>query len=433
MAYCNNHYRVMKFFLSYLFVLSGIFGIAGISEAIAKEYFVAASSGNDKGYGTKEAPFVTLEKGVSVLSPGDTLYVRGGTYTRNHYLWEPPNGKSWENAITIKAYQNEKVIIKPLQGYTVFEFKDNSAYIMMGGFIVEGGHDGFRMGAGSHHIRIFNSEIKNNDHQGIQVSAGTFHEFINLSIHHNGLTSQSYETTQSHGIYNNGSNTLTENCEIFENGGWGIHMFSTSHTPSHNIMRNNRIYNNNALKSGGPGIGIYRGTNNSVINNIIWGNRDGIVVDSGASNTKIYNNTVYTNERYGMWLGNNSDASVVKNNFIYMPNDSYGLMISKGSGVSNIENNLIIGSKAIAPWDPNAILKNNLVGHSYKPGFADASNHDFHLTKESSAIGKGLVIAEVKTDFEGVPRDPRGPFDIGAYVFGSSFAPPTDLAITSYK
>lgn len=41
---------------------------------------------------------------------------------------------------------------------------------------------------------------------------------------------------------------------------------------------------------------------------------------------------------------------------------------------------------------------------------------DFHLRSDSPAIGAGVDVEEVETDYEGKPRI-RGRFDIGAYAF----------------
>lgn len=432
MRHWNSHW-VIEICLAFLLVLSVSSLKAGINEAIAKDFFVAVTNGNDKYPGTQEKPFLTLEQGASILSPGDTLYVRGGTYQRTHYMWEPPSGISWKIPTTIMAYQKEKVVVKPLSGYSVFEFREKSQYIIMDGFIMDatGGHDGIRMGTGGHHIRIANSEIKNAPHQGLLTSNGTFHELLKLSIHHNGLTSNT--PGQSHGIYMSGSNNLIENCDIFENGSWGVHIYSTNYKPSYNIVRSNRVFNNNRTNAGGPGIGVHVGTNNLVYNNLVWGNRDGIMVDLGSSNSKIYNNTVYSNDRYGIWVGPRGKDSLVKNNIIYNSNTSFGLLISNGSGNSIISNNLIIAKNPISSLDPNAILTGNLLGKGYDPKFQDPVNHDFRLTPGSSAIGSGLVIDEVKTDFDGVSRNMGGPFDIGSYAFGASLAPPTNLVIISEK
>lgn len=297
----------------------------------------------------------------------------------------------------------------------------------MDGFIIDAGdgHDGIRMGPGNDHIRIINSEIKNAPHQGIQTSSGAFHELLNLKVHDNGLKSV---PSQSHGMYVPGDNILIKDCEIFRNGSWGVHIFGSGGTPSHNIVMNNRIYDNNVLEAGGPGVGVYGGTDNLVINNLIWGNRDGIIVDFGASNTKIYNNTIYANSFYGIWVGDKADTSVVRNNII-SSNGASDLLLESGSGKSLISNNLIFSK--ISNFEKTATLIGNLTGSTFDPKFKDPQNHDFHLKDGSPAIDSGVVIDEVKNDYDYVPRNQKATVDIGAFVFLKNSLIPTNLRIIS--
>ena len=51
-----------------------------VKRAAAREYFVSVN-GSDKASGCKEAPFRTVEYALSVVSPGDTVTLRGGSYT----------------------------------------------------------------------------------------------------------------------------------------------------------------------------------------------------------------------------------------------------------------------------------------------------------------------------------------------------------------
>ncbi|MEZ4270178.1 MAG: hypothetical protein R3C68_01685 [Myxococcota bacterium] len=109
----------------------------------AADYFVA-TTGNDSSSGTVAAPFRTLEHGASVLSPGDTLYVRGGTYQRTQEFWRPPSGRSWQEAVTISNYGNEEVVVTvppkhpdTQYPFSVFSF-NNIQYVVMNGLTLEG-------------------------------------------------------------------------------------------------------------------------------------------------------------------------------------------------------------------------------------------------------------------------------------------------------
>ena len=62
-----------------LLVFGILFWISGYSLAQAATYYVAPT-GNNANPGTISQPFATLQKAHDVANPGDTIYMRGGTY-----------------------------------------------------------------------------------------------------------------------------------------------------------------------------------------------------------------------------------------------------------------------------------------------------------------------------------------------------------------
>lgn len=72
--------------------------------------FHVAKNGSDSSRGTKEQPFLTINRAASSAQAGDTIIVHEGTYRE----WVKPqnNGMSNERRITYKAADGEKVIIK---------------------------------------------------------------------------------------------------------------------------------------------------------------------------------------------------------------------------------------------------------------------------------------------------------------------------------
>lgn len=53
--------------------------IANGKTSPIKKYYVSPK-GNDGGSGTIELPFSTIQRAQSVCVPGDTVYIRGGSY-----------------------------------------------------------------------------------------------------------------------------------------------------------------------------------------------------------------------------------------------------------------------------------------------------------------------------------------------------------------
>ena len=359
-------------------------------------YYIDPVNGNDANPGTQSQPFRTLGQGVSVLTPGDTLYVRAGTYngvTDNAI----PGGTSWSAPVTVAAYPGEQPVLVPKSsGGFVLSFYNNQ-YIVIDGFMVDatGGYDGMRIGASSHHIRIQNSEIKNAPQQGILIG-GDDNEFLNLKLHDNGQICEGEGLGLCHGIYIQTKRNLLERSEIYDNWGWGVHLYNTPGGADNNVVRNNKIYNNG--RSGrGPGMILSEGDGNIAYNNILWGNRKGgIQIDFGVTNPQAYNNTVYANDDGsgvgGIYIGQYSSGAIIRNNIVYN-NLGFGQITNDGSGTT-IESNLTADPQLVNP-----------------------AAGDFHLQSSSPAIDVGLTLLEVPTDIDGVSRPQGSGYDIGAYEF----------------
>ncbi len=378
---------------------------------------MAASNGNDGNTGTQSAPFKTLERGLGVLMPGETLYVRGGTYQGFYSTLKIPSGNSWSQPVTVKAYNKEKVVLTAPPVKSPLHFNDGSRYIIVDGFIMDakGGDSGIGTGHDSHHIRILNGEVMNAPNSGvISHSGSSAFEFINLRIHDNGNNGSALP---GHGVYLSTSSNLIKDCLVYNNAGFGISLYSGGgHNPSYNRILNNKVYSN-AQSGKGVGISIYHGTGNSAINNIVWGhNKTGIDIQSGATQAFVYNNTIY-NEAYGIYVGDYTSGSKVFNNLI-SSSSFYGLVIKPNSTNAEIKNNLVYGSgsgRDILNQATATILSKNLEGTTYNPRFQNLGGFDFHLQSGSPAIDAGLGLSEVGEDFDHISRPRGSSHDIGAY------------------
>ncbi len=71
-------------------------------------YFVDAENGRDSNSGSQDQPWKTVNHSLRQLSPGDTLYLRAGTYFENVYC--AVAGTS-ERPITIRAFPEERVVV----------------------------------------------------------------------------------------------------------------------------------------------------------------------------------------------------------------------------------------------------------------------------------------------------------------------------------
>ena len=402
---------------------------AGAASPVGRIFYVA-TTGDDSNAGALDAPFRTLAYAVSGLQPGDTLYVRGGTYAES--LEDAiPGGSSWSAPVTVAAYPGEAPLIQPLQGANrVLTFsRSTSAYIVIDGFVLDAAavtYDAvkldymlnapapvpamaptladrrFTLGPCKrpvcvpplepgwqypHHIRIRNCEIRNAPYQGISVSGVTgqasYSEFLNLNVHDNGTNDF------HHGAYIETAHNLVDHCRFYRNAGWGIQIYHTPESGADkNTISNNQCYNNAKAGGRGAGIVIAAGRGNMAFNNIVWGNKGGIQVDYNALDTALYNNTVYSNGAYGLNIGPGSSNADIRNNIVYLHTTP---VVDQGAA-TNLAANLLAN-----------------------PAFVDAAALNFHIAPSSPAIDTGVTIPQVTMDFDSVSRPQGRAYDIGAY------------------
>ena len=316
------------------------------SAAHAATYYVA-KTGSD-GNSCYSAQYtstskLTIKSGLSCLKAGDTLYIRGGTYYEriNTQQQTVPSGTSWSTPVTIAAYPGETVTLQP-SGFAVVQIIANAQrYIIFDRLIFDGASvtnrvidlDGQFLG-GAGYIRFTNCEIKNAPGNGVMTGRGSnFNEFINCKIHDN-----SRYLSSEHGLYIQSSNNLFDNCEIYNNRGYGLHVYNgySGQRASNNVVRNTRAYNNSTNSAHSAGILIGSGDGNMAYNNIAYGQPVGIMVGYNyATNSKVYNNTVYNNRVDGIQIRASSSTASVTNNIAY----SNGTNINNYSSGTTLANN----------------------------------------------------------------------------------------------
>lgn len=371
--------------------------------AAGTTYYVS-TTGSDSNAGTLSKPFATLAKGTSVLKPGDILYVRAGTYAEN-LVDKLPSGTK-DAPITVAAYPGESVTVRPGSGNFVLRIQGAVSYVTIDGLILDGTGTAsanvyiVALSTGTpSHITIRNSEIENAGTQGIIVecvpgyATPDYNQFVNDKIHDNG------STDFNHGLYIQSSYNLIDGVDVYRNAGWGMQIYMETGVngvnAGHNTVRNSMFHDNARVGGRGVGIGVYKGDDNLVYNNLVWNNKVGISVDYGATNSKIFNNVVYANLDVGFRIGYNAGATntTIQNNIIFQ--NTNGDIQNYGTGT---------------------VANHNLL-NTTNPLFVDAANHDFHLQTGSPAIDAGITLTAVPTDFDDITRPQGLGYDIGAYEY----------------
>jgi len=384
--------------------------------------FYVATTGNDSSPGTSSQPFRTIARGVSLLNAGDTLYIRSGTWTEQINLSSKSGSPG--NYITIAAYPGD-VVTFATSSYPFAitgTYSPSNAYFIFEGLILDGVNSGnqyyWTIGNGSHDIILRNLEIKNWKGIGLQIKADNI-QVLNCKIHDQiSLTGAIGE--RWYGIYfASGANGLIEGNEIYNNPGGGMQIYPG---PITNLaVRRNSIHDNNSLPSSSIG-GIIVAQDSGmttkgveISNNLIYRNGSapshgyspGLQIIWGASGVKVWNNTFYGNQGYGV------DIAVPT------------------SGNNVIQNNIVYGNlnPGINDLGTATIMDHNLTSN---PGFFSTSTFDFKLQANSPAIDAGVTLSQVNTDFRRNPRPQGNSHDIGAYEGGGtsgSLSPPANLRV----
>jgi parallel beta-helix repeat protein len=283
-------------------------GVLSPRVVTAVTYYVA-TAGSDANPGTESAPFGTIDKGVSVLQAGDTLYIRQGTYDATiGYPVPVSRGTSWSNAVTIAGYPGETVILNGgLNLYTV-------SYLIVDNLIIDasGGNGGIFINCDAHHIRFQNGEVKNSPDGSLVFGCGSYVEVLHSKIHN----------AAAYGFYWGGQDSVFDGNEVYNNGGYAYHIFSSgASNVNNNIVRNNVIHGNGFGYLPGANINggliISCGSGNQAYNNVVYNNFAGIQVDYRCTNCQVSNNTIYNNLYYGINIGAGALNTIVQGNIIY--------------------------------------------------------------------------------------------------------------------
>jgi hypothetical protein len=80
-----------------------------VSKIDAATYYVSGTSGNDSNAGTLDQPWKTVQKANTTLRAGDTVFIRGGSYTITGTAINPANTGTAGNIITYSSYNGEIV------------------------------------------------------------------------------------------------------------------------------------------------------------------------------------------------------------------------------------------------------------------------------------------------------------------------------------
>lgn len=417
--------------------------------------FYVSPNGNDNNPGTLALPFRTINKGASVLHPGNRLYVRGGVYQE---AVDIVNSGTSSSNIFVLAFPGETPII------------DGNNYHIpneTGGALLE---------ISGSYVTVSGFEVKYSSYLGVLVE-GTFVIATNLNTHHSWHSGMriagdysviqysqvwSNDMQNANGIYPAGDSTaLTASrhpngAKILNNvvhGNWGIGL--STYEASGTVIEGNIVYDNyntniylsdvnNVLFQnnfiyatgsvvGGTQVGIQvadekYGTNGSVypayssditiINNIVYHTRQNLACfhgSSGTMNNVLIANNTFVNSTYedGIEFKYNLTYNNVRfmNNLIQqdgelpiilLPNSHPGLTLSYNLWSKEPDHSAMGEGDFIG----NPFLSQS--GSPYTPEW-------FTLNSDSPAIDSAYDLPQITDDYFSNTRE--NPYDKGAIEF----------------
>jgi Bacterial Ig-like domain (group 2) len=364
-------------------LLAVFFLSASLSARSQTSTYYVAPNGSDGNNGSQGFPFATIERADSLAAPGDTVIVMDGTYTGDITL--TANGTS-RSPITYKAQNKWRA--KLLGTGT----GDGSAVIRVSGA----------------HTVIQDFDITGSNANGIILAytgtTASYNQAIGNYVHDIVIPCDS-----------NGGTAI-------ETGGGDNYSGIT-----HNDMIGNLVVNITQVQpcSGAPASsGLYAQIPYSVIaNNIVINVGYAIQAWHAASNITVFGNTLINDYR-PITIGDGDapgnvvdDYSLVQNNIIVNAGSTAIAETTGGTSTTGTHNQYI--DNLVYGGNTTISLNNGLqpIGTVYAdPKFVSAATGDYHLQAGSPAIGAGLALAGVLTDFAGTPRPQSGPTDIGAYL-----------------
>ena len=352
--------------------------------------------GSDGNTGSINNPLRNINTALSKVQPGDTVFVRNGTYSEKIVF--PKSGRL-DKYITLKVYPGEKAIIDGttlsitgkealvtvrnnsfiiVEGFDVCNYKSTTPWVNINGILVD---------QGSKNIQIKKNRIYNIEHNvkpedgrsghGIEIIGNTDVMMKNILVEENeihdcntgyseNLTINGYVDSfiiRKNKIYN------AENIGIDAAGG-----YAANTNPAYNYARNgliseNELYNidmSTGPIGGGHGhgaIGIYvDGARNIIVerNKIHECDRGiGIVSENDAyptSNCLVRNNFVYNGWRTGIYLGGYLNYTSGGTNDCYVVNNTLYYNNRELGAFGEIEGEIRLTERC-----NNNVIKNNIV------------------------------------------------------------------------
>jgi parallel beta-helix repeat protein len=405
-------------------------GLTSMAALVHAATYYVAPTGSNSNPGSISAPFQTLQKAHDVANPGDTIYMRGGTYMLSDSGISISRSGTSSSRITVANYPGEVPVLDGSAMTTAsrsgIEIRGNAAWWNIRGLEIKSApFIGILLTGTSSNITVERCVLHHNTRvnasgAGIQIAstAGGNILILNNDSHHNGKLG----TSGGDGIGNSSAaagNVIRGN-RVYRNNDDGIDLWGAVGT----LVEGNWSWENgkkdDLTPTGGNGVGLKLGGGTSgdgqhnVRNNVVWRNQHSGLEDNGANlPMNVFNNTAWENGVANFSFYTRA-AFVLKNNLsfpnslVYFPaaevirqNNSWNLAVT----VTSADFTSLDYSGAAGPRNADGSLPSI--------GF-------LKLAAGSDLIGKGVDV--------GLPFSGSAP-DLGAYETSGTLPAPTGLTV----
>ncbi len=426
-------------------ILAIVAGVIWVSSAdvIAVNYYVDGTSGDDNDPGTINEPWQTINKASSTLQAGDTVCIRGGTYTNQQI--NPSNSGTSGNYITYARYGSDTVTISG--GYDQADLSDRS-YIKIDGLrFTNAGHSWIDMAPNGQHCIIQNCEFEGTGgYTGLNMNHRCdYNKILNNTFLDSCMPKDHIECWDS-------SYNLFEGNHFGQAGHFAINLQARG-TSVYNIVRNNTFENTlhsnlgvwrnadytlvegNIIKNAGDACdlescpqntcgsekdrtakrwhhaGIQLGSKYCIIRRNVMTNNGRFSMNAKDETQNSVHNRIYHNTMYKDYIGMQTASggcdiygNIIKNNIFY-EHRNYAVVFAVGSSTNSdntwTSNNLLgasikykgttgnvstIESNYPSEWSDNIAID---------PKLTDPANHDFTLQSTSPMIDAGAWLTTI--------------------------------------
>ncbi|NGY64248.1 DUF1565 domain-containing protein [Lentzea sp. NEAU-D13] len=328
------------------------------SNADAATSLFVATNGSDSNPGTQAAPLKTVQKAVDRAQPGDTIYLRGGTYAPSTNVQILKNGTS-SAPITLRGYNNERVIIDGENmphtpgavGSSIPRAERGAIHIegdhwrLIGLEIVHGPYGIFGLDASNN---VYDRLVtRDNYESGLHLVQGSSNnQIINLDSYGNRDPRKNGESADGLAIKEGaGSGNVVRGARLWNNSDDGLDfwMFESPIVVENSLAWGNGFNRWNLPNFVGDGNGFKLGGNgvaagHTVRNCMTWDNATGGFVDNNnPGGHRIERSTAWDNPKTGFAF-NRSSSTLTKNLAV-----ANGTNVSLGSTSTGSGNSWNIG------------------------------------------------------------------------------------------